>query len=174
MTGLTQFTELFGAVTVADIVQLCFAVIFLYGVYRKFGKYIIARHESEKKYDEKLNETLDAIHQYPEYRKQSLEIQKKLESQINELREAQELNNERLAKMEDDLKRRERNKLRARLLESYRFYTNPNKNPSGSWTRMEAEAFWELFHDYEDAGGDGYMHSEVQPAMERLTIEEME
>lgn len=48
MTGLTQFTELFGAVTVADIVQLCFAVIFLYGVYRKFGKYIIARHESEK------------------------------------------------------------------------------------------------------------------------------
>lgn len=78
MTGLTQFTELFGAVTVADIVQLCFAVIFLYGVYRKFGKYIIARHESEKKYDEKLNEALDAIHQYPEYRKQSKKSSKLL------------------------------------------------------------------------------------------------
>lgn len=76
--------------------------------------------------------------------------------------------------MEDDQRRRERNKLRARLLESYRFYTNPEKNASQSWTRMEAEAFWELFHDYEEAGGNGYIHSEVQPAMERLTIEEMD
>lgn len=38
---------------------------------------------------------------------------------------------------------------------------------------MEAEAFWELFRDYEDAGGDGYVHTEVQPAMERLTVLEV-
>ena len=63
--------------------------------------------------------------------------------------------------MENDLKRRERNKLRARLLQSYRFYTNPERNPSQSWTRMEAEAFWELFRDYEDANGNGYIHTEV-------------
>lgn len=37
---------------------------------------------------------------------------------------------------------------------------------------MEAEAFWELFRDYEDLGGDGYMHTEVQPAMERLVVTE--
>lgn len=143
-------------------------------IYRKFRQYILDRHEAEKIRDIKLDEALDSVHQYPEYRKQSLEIQKKLESQIGELRSAQELNNERLAKMEDDLKRRERNKLRSRLLESYRFYTNVERNPSQSWTRMEAEAFWELFRDYEDAGGNGYMHSEVQPAMERLKIIEME
>lgn len=35
---------------------------------------------------------------------------------------------------------------------------------------MEAEAFWELFHDYEADGGDGYMHSVVQPTMEELFI----
>ena len=38
---------------------------------------------------------------------------------------------------------------------------------------MEAEAFWELFREYEEAGGDGYMHTEVQPAMERLLIVEV-
>ena len=37
---------------------------------------------------------------------------------------------------------------------------------------MEAEAFRELFGDYERAGGDGYMHSVVQPAMNRLRIDD--
>lgn len=146
----------------------------MYWIYRKFRQYILDRHESEKIRDAKLDEALESVSQYPEYRKQSLQIQEKLESQIQELRVAQESNNDRLAKMEDALNRRERNKLRARLLESYRFYTNVERNPDQSWTRMEAEAFWELFRDYEDAGGNGYMHSEVQPAMERLKIIEME
>ena len=35
---------------------------------------------------------------------------------------------------------------------------------------MESDAFWKTFGDYEDAGGDGHMHSEVQPAMRRLEI----
>ena len=39
---------------------------------------------------------------------------------------------------------------------------------------MEAEAFWELFKDYEDVDGDGYVHSEVQPAMNLLEVIEME
>ena len=37
---------------------------------------------------------------------------------------------------------------------------------------MESEAFWELFREYEDAGGNGYMHTEVLPAMELLTVVE--
>lgn len=37
---------------------------------------------------------------------------------------------------------------------------------------MEAEAFWGLFRDYEEAGGNGYMHSVVQPAMTELIVRE--
>lgn len=33
--------------------------------------------------------------------------------------------------------------------------------------------FWELFKDYEDMKGDGYMHTEVQPAMNLLEIIEL-
>ena len=39
---------------------------------------------------------------------------------------------------------------------------------------MEAEAFWELFGEYEDRGGNSYMHSVVQPAMNKLTVLEMD
>ena len=100
-----------------------------------------------------------------------------LEHEIQELRNYQQtLGNTqleivtRLKQMEERMNLRDRNKLRDLLLQNYRYYTNPEKNPSGSWTRMEADAFWALFHDYEDAGGDGFMHTDVQPAMERLTV----
>ena len=37
-----------------------------------------------------------------------------------------------------------------------------------AWSEMEADAFWKIFKDYEDLEGDGYVHSEVQPAMNGL------
>ena len=80
---------------------------------------------------------------------------------------------DRLLRMEEQNKKRERNKLRDTLLQHYRYYANPDKNPSMSWTHMEADAFWALFKDYEEAGGDGYMHTVVQPEMERLNVIEV-
>lgn len=61
------------------------------------------------------------------------------------------------------------NELRDRLLQLYRYYTG-DRNPTNSWTEMEAEAFWSLFDSYEELGGDGYMHETVQPAMQELEI----
>ena len=58
------------------------------------------------------------------------------------------------------------------LVQNFRYYTNEQQNPSKSWTRMESEAFWELFREYENAGGNGYMHTDVKPAMERLIVVE--
>lgn len=146
------------------------------------------RAQAEKKRDEELKEALCAVRKYPEYRKQSLKIQELLEGQIQDTRkqavkmqelleeEIQELrfmiqeDKERLIQMEEHERRRERNKLRDLLLQNFRYYTNIDRNPSQSWTEMESEAFWELFRDYEDLGGNGYMHTEVLPAMERLTV----
>ena len=76
--------------------------------------------------------------------------------------------------MEEDAKRRERSKLRDLLLQSYRYYTDKERNPLGTWTSMEAEAFWELFKEYEDAGGNGYIHTVVQPAMNLLKVIDIE
>lgn len=173
MKYLDEFLETFGDVTISDVVLVVLACIFLFSVYKWIKNYFISKYEAEKEKDEQLKEALESVRKYPEYRQQSIKIQELLESEIQELREVQKETAERLAKMEETTERRDRNKLRDLLLQNYRHYTNAKTNPSHSWTRMEAEAFWELFHDYEEAGGDGYMHTDVQPEMERLIVIEV-
>ena len=170
LTGFDEFKEVFGSITVLSVVELLLAILFCYLIYRKLSKYLIGRYEASKKKDEQLKTALDQVSKYPEYRAQSLRVQKELQTEIDSLHSAQSEQIERLKKMEDDTTRRERNRLRDRLLQSYRYYTDPACNPSGTWNTMEAEAFWEMFSDYEDVGGDGYIHSVVQPAMNLLKI----
>lgn len=161
---------MFGGITVLQVAELILACVFVVFVYKKIREYLIKKHEAEKLKDEQLKEALESVRKYPEYRQQSIQIQELLQGQIQELREMQQKTTARLIQIEEKNQRRERNKLRDKLLQNYRYYTNKELNPSQSWTEMEAEAFWELFKDYEDAGGDGYMHTEVQPAMQRLLV----
>lgn len=195
MKGLDEFLTLFGDVTVSQIVTAVFALVFMFFIYKQVKKYfdekIKAQNEraqAEKAKDANIQEALTAVRKYPEYRQQSIKIQELLEGEIQETRqqsmkiqtlleeEIQELrvmiqeDKERIARVEEQEKRRECNKLRDMLLQNYRYYTNKERNPHQSWTQMEAEAFWELFRDYEDLGGNGYMHTVVQPEMERLII----
>ena len=195
LKGLDEFLMLFGKITISDIVIFAMAIAFIFSILRWVKKYFSAkiqaqneRVQAEKQRDEELQEALTAVRKYPEYRQQSIKIQELLEGEIQEARqqnvrvqnlleaEIQELrvmiqeDKERLVHIEEQERRRECNKLRDILLQNYRYYTNLERNPTQSWTQMEAEAFWELFKDYEDLGGDGYMHTEVQPAMERLII----
>jgi len=177
MIGLNEFLELFGDITILQLVWFILAVVFVAASYKKFRDYLIKKHENEKIKDEKINKALTATEKYPEYRQQSLEIQKMLKDEIQDLRKNQEaLTNsqnkimERLASMEERTDRRDRNKIRDILLQNYRYYTNQETNPTQSWTRTESETFWELFRDYEDAGGNGYMHDDVMPSMQKLRV----
>ena len=177
--GLEQFLSVFGNITVGTVVIFIIAIIFLILVYKKVKKYFVDRYKAEKGRDEKINEALEEVRKYPQYREKSRQIQNELWNEINELKTSQtvlvetqtEMNNT-LNEMIEKQERRERNKLRDKLLQSYRYYTDIEKNPSQSWTKMESEAFWELFGDYEDMNGDGYIHSVVQPAMNSLKIVE--
>lgn len=184
MSGMEEFLSIFGNITILQVVQFVLAVVFVVLVYRQVKKYFQKKITEQNKRaaideqrDKQLKEALDSVHQYPKYRQQSLEIQEKLQAQIESLNQAQEaLNqaqqelNKRMSDMEEAADRRERNKLRDLLLQNYRHYINPETNPSHSWTAMEAETFWELFRDYEAAGGNGYIHTEVLPAMQLLTV----
>lgn len=174
MTGFDEFIKLFGDFSVAMAVEIILAGAFLFFVYKKIRDYLIKKYEADSEKDKQLKEALDAVRKYPEYRMQSIEIQHKLESEIIELKQAQVDNTNRLIQMETESKRRERNKLRDRLLQNYRYYTSKEHNPSQAWTRMESDSFWELFGDYEDADGNGYVHTVVQPEMNLLTIIEMD
>lgn len=173
MSGIDAFLQLFSGVTIAEVVVVILACVFLFSVYKKIKDYLINKHEAEKIKDAQIKEALEAARKYPEYRQQSIAIQQLLEDEIQELRNMQADTNARLIRIEEQNQKRECNKLRDMLLQNYRHYISKTHNPSQTWTRMEAEAFWELFHDYEDMGGNGYMHTVVQPEMERLIVIEV-
>lgn len=166
MTGMDEFRAIFGGVTLWQVVELGLAVAFALALYRKVKTYILERHDSEQERDEKLAQALDSINRYPQYRAQSLKIQDELRGEIAELRSFQAEAARRLKDMEEGQRLLECNKLRDRLLQGYRYYTDRQE-----WTIMEAEAFWALFSDYEKRGGDGYMHKVVEPAMRALPVQ---
>lgn len=184
MVGVEQFLAVFGDIRLEFIVILILAGVFIWNVCRQVKAFLdkkadllIEKHEADRQKDEQIKQVLHEVNQYPKYREQSRQIQQTFQREIDELKLAQtELSNTQqeihaeLKQMKETNDRRERNKIRDRLLQSYRYYTNKETNPNQTWTRMESEAFWALFRDYEEAGGNDYMHSVVQPAMNLLTI----
>lgn len=176
MKGFDEFVRLFGDVTLGEIATFIVAAFFLYAVYKeikKFNNSKIAEVEEEKLHKKKVDESWEITQKYPIYHQESIDIRNGLQREIQELRAYLDALMRRFDDIEEQNKKRECSKLRDMLLQNYRYYTNECQNPSKSWTRMEAEAFWELFREYEEAGGDGYMHTVVQPEMERLIIVEV-
>jgi len=121
-----------------------------------------------------LEAAVDAL---PGYRAQSLQIQQQLQSTDQEIlvalteikggiKENQNILNTRLDRLED----REKNAIRARLLDEFRLFTDEHKNPMQAWSEMEHHAFFKLVKDYEALNGNDYVHSEVLPAMNRLEV----
>ena len=164
---------MFGHITISQFVMAISAIVFLWAVYKKVSDYLMKKHDAAQEKDAKIKKALEAAEKYPEYRQQSIKIQVHLEDEIQELRTALEVTMDRLTKIEELNKKKERNKLRDILIERHRYYTDKERNPSQSWTVMESEAFWELFRDYEEAGGNDYMHTHVQPDMQGLRVIEM-
>lgn len=177
MKGLDEFLTVFGNITVLEVVEFLIAVGFIIAAYKTYKKRMIEKHEVEKAKDKKLDEALDGVRKYPEYRQQSIDIQKMLTDEIQGLKLRMDnielnINNvkERMEEIESDNREREQHKLRDKLLSHYKYYTNPDTNPDLSWTEMEANAFWSLADEYEKAGGNGDMHDRVFPAMRMLKV----
>ena len=133
--------------------------------------------EAMEKIEERLTKVEEAVGHYPEYRAQSLQIQNQLEQTDKNILEVCDSiksavidTGERLDKRLDDLERREKNALRAKILEEYRLYTDERKNPKQAWTEMEHHSFFKLVEDYESLGGNDYVHSTVLPAMNELDV----
>jgi excinuclease ABC subunit B len=82
LTGSNEFLAVFGNITVAQLVYIIMAIVFLILVYRKVGDYLYKRHDAEQEKDKQLKEALEAASHYPEYRKQSLEIQQQLTKEM--------------------------------------------------------------------------------------------
>ena len=130
--------------------------------------------------DAKIAALQAAIDALPGYRAQSLQIQTQLQSTDKEILNAltdikdsmltnREILNNRLDRLED----REKNAIRAKLIDEYRLFTDEAKNPMLAWSEMEHHAFFALVKDYEDLHGNDYVHNTVLPAMNELRVIKM-
>ena len=113
----------------------------------------------------------------PGYRQQSLNIQQELRENDNKILETcnkiqegvvdnQRVLNRRLDAIED----RERNALRAKILDLHRNFTSLKRNPMQAWSEMERDSFNDLISDYESLNGNGHVHTVVIPEMNRLNV----
>ena len=127
--------------------------------------------------DVKIAALENAVNALPSYRAQSLQIQQQLQTSdkdiLNLCAEIQQsvLENQKILNRRlDRLEKREKNALRAKLLDEYRLFTDDHKNPMLAWSEMEHHAFFELVRDYEDLGGNDFVHSVVLPAVNELNV----
>jgi hypothetical protein len=86
--------------------------------------------------NERLEKVEEAVGHYPEYRKQSIDIQGQLKQADCEILDVCKIikedvvaNREMLDTRLKSLERREKNALRAKILDEYRLYTDEHKNP---------------------------------------------
>lgn len=171
---MDEFINLFGHVTVGNIITLALACTFLYKIYIKIRDFFVNKAEDDMHHKQEILDMIDAVKELTKDRTEMINNQKEMQTQLVQLCSAQQANAERLTQLETNINNRERNKLRDRILQSYRYYTSSQHNPLQQWTKMEATAFWSLFDDYDAIGGNGYVHSVVQPAMQSLEVIEMD
>ena len=143
-------------------------------------KRVSTLEETVEKMEERLAKVEEAVGHYPEYRAQSLKIQSQLEQTDNHILEVCDdiktaviANGERIDKRLGDLEKREKNALRAKILDEYRLYTDERKNPMKAWSEMEHHSFFKLVEDYESLGGNDYVHGTIIPAMNELDVVSM-
>lgn len=145
---------------------------------KKIVNNLILRIDSQEQNIKKLQDIVDKL---PEYREQSLKIQAELKDtdvSITELcetikNEVVENRKEVMQKL-NRLEEREKNALRAKILEEHRFYTDEQRNPLKAWSEMEEHSFRKLVEDYEALGGNDYVHEIVLPDMNLLDVISMQ
>ena len=167
---LKEFLQVFGEIKIATVVIVIAAFIFLFKIYKAVAAYFREKYRLEMEKEKQMQGILKQVEMYPKWREQSIERQKEFTKAIDKLQQNQAEITRELKEIEERRKKTKRNELRDRLLQTYRYFTNKEKNPMLAWSEMEAEAFWKVFGDYEEAGGDGDMHTTVQPAMRRLEV----
>lgn len=160
---MSHFLEVFGDFSVADVVVFLSALGFVITMGVKLWKFITKTHDNKQDKDETLNTLVKKVDVIGE-------TQEELKTTVASIKANQDEICERLDCIEYQSTQYKRNSLKEKLLSHYHKYASEKHNPMMAWSEMEKDAFDCMFEDYEELGGNGYMHSEVKPAMDRLDV----
>lgn len=174
---MEEFKNLFGSITLTLVIEVVVAAVGLFIVYKKLRDKIIGSYTERRQQQDDIEEALTGVRNMPKYREQSIAIQQQLQNADEKILETcnkiqdgvnenQRILNERLDRLED----RERNALRAKILDMHRLFTSKKLNPMQAWTEMERDAFNDIIADYESLDGNGHVHTVVIPEMNMLRV----
>ena len=174
--------------TTVGSILLSLTVTFLFNYFVGLPKKLRSEKEQEKKiinnlilradcHEERIKKLEEAVNNLPKYREQSLKIQEELKQAdisivdlCKTIKDDVIQNRKEVLYKLERLEEREKNSLRAKILEEHRLYTDESKNPMKSWSEMEEHSFRKLVEDYEALGGNDYVHDIVVPDMNRLDV----
>lgn len=179
------FINMFGSLTILHVVEFFFAMYFIIRVSIDAIKFINKKHDEEQQKSADLAEALAGVRQMPKYRQDSIEIRGQLEQKIvdvhNEVTDKfDEVSNkfdavmDRLNAMDAESKKRARNRIREELMQGYRMFTDPTKNPMKAWTSLEHDSWFAQYDDYLECNGNGDMQYRICPEMNNLNIIHMD
>ena len=126
-------------------------------------KWIRDKNSDHALLQESINELTSLQKQQEEDRRQSIRHDETIRNDLQNLAGTVD----GIAATLDNMQAKENESELKRLKDSLVRYYNKYKD-IGEWSRLEKDAFWDLFKDYEERGGDGYIHTIVEPVMREL------
>lgn len=173
---MNEFIQLFGEIPLSTTIVFIVAISFLIATGSKVYKFIVKTHDSLQEKNQALDDLKKDVKELKEHtasKEQWKELKEKqinLEEILNQILETQKVLVEKQQTFEEENHSHNVNRLRDRLLQSYRYYTSEVKNPMLAWTEMEKEAFDNLLADYYAQGGNSFVHTKVDPEMASLEV----
>lgn len=148
------------------------AFISMFTIISKFSE-IIGRPFKwvrEKKEDHELliktSQNLNALqHKHEEDVKQSIRHDRQIKDDLLMVSGKMDALSQQITDMQLKIDETETAKLKDSIVSYYRKYKD-----TGEWSKLESDAFWDIFKRYEAHGGNGFVHSVVEPIMREIKI----
>lgn len=96
---------------------------------------------------------------------QSMKHDKAIKDDLGKVSDKMDSLSHQITAMQHKMDETEMAKLKDTLISYYKKYKD-----IGEWSQLESDAFWDLFKRYEAHGGNGFMHTVVEPIMREIII----
>lgn len=113
---MDAFLEVFGDMTVATLVLIITALIFVWKLYNIVKDHLIVKYKQEEEKERRVQKIIEQAENYPQWRQQSLDIQKKFSDTIASVETAQHNNLEGLNRLGKMIAENEATTCRYRIL----------------------------------------------------------
>lgn len=113
---MDEFLQVFGDLKVATVVVVIVALGFVYKLYIVTKNHLIEKYKKEEEKDRKVQKVIDQAEKYPEWHKQSLDIQKQFSSAITTIKEDQAKTSKQLERLATLISENEATASRYRIL----------------------------------------------------------